>query len=109
MPDPDRPRSAYQTARETLLSERTPDGYWVGELSASGVALSELLRPFRRYHASGEINTRVDDPIATIEEIAAAFPEGRQDRLDGLTKGMGHSIHVSPPRRGWTCSPPGPT
>jgi phosphomannomutase len=57
----------------------------LGELSASEVALSELLRPFRRYHASGEINTRVDDPLATIEEIATAFSDGRQDRLDGLT------------------------
>jgi phosphomannomutase len=61
----------------------------LGELSASQVALSELLRPFRRYDASGEINTRVDDPLATIEGIAAAFPEGRQDRLDGLTVEFG--------------------
>ena len=57
----------------------------LGELSASDVALSELLRPFRRYEASGEINSRVEDPRATIEEIAAAYPDGRADRLDGLT------------------------
>jgi phosphomannomutase len=57
----------------------------LGELSASDVALSGLLRPFRRYEASGEINSRVDDPRATIEEIAEAYPDGRQDRLDGLT------------------------
>ena len=57
----------------------------LGELSASDVALSELLRPFRRYEASGEINSRVDDPQAAIEEIAGAYPDGRQDRLDGLT------------------------
>jgi phosphomannomutase len=57
----------------------------LGELSASDAALSELLRPFRRYEASGEINSRVDDPRATIEEIAEAYPDGRQDRLDGLT------------------------
>jgi phosphomannomutase len=62
----------------------------LGELSASEVALSELLRPFRRYHASGEINTRVDDPLATVEGIAAAFPGGRQDRLDGLTVEFDH-------------------
>jgi phosphomannomutase len=57
----------------------------LGQLSASDVALSGLLRPFRRYEASGEINSRVDDPRATIEEIAEAYPDGRQDRLDGLT------------------------
>jgi phosphomannomutase len=57
----------------------------LGELSASERPLSELLRPYRRYHASGEINSHVDDPRAMIEEVAAALSDGRQDRLDGLT------------------------
>ena len=57
----------------------------LGELSASGGSLSDLLAPYRRYHASGEINSRVDDPLAKVEEVAAALPDGRQDRLDGLT------------------------
>jgi phosphomannomutase len=54
-------------------------------LSAAGVPLSELLQPYRRYHASGEINSEVDDQAGTIERVAAAFRNGRQDRLDGLT------------------------
>jgi phosphomannomutase len=57
----------------------------LGELSSAGVALSELLAPFRRYAASGEINTRVDDPGGRIEAVAAALDDGKQDRLDGLT------------------------
>jgi phosphomannomutase len=57
----------------------------LGELSKAGRRLSELLQPYRRYHASGEINTRVEDPEAKIEEIAAVLKDGRQDRLDGLT------------------------
>jgi phosphomannomutase len=57
----------------------------LGELSASGVKLSELLAPFRKYSDSGEINSRVEDPAGKIEEIAAVFADGRQDRLDGLT------------------------
>ena len=57
----------------------------LGELSRSKLTLSELLQPYRRYFASGEINSRVDDPMAKIEEIADAFRDGRQDRLDGLT------------------------
>jgi phosphomannomutase len=57
----------------------------LGELSAAAVPLSELLEPFRRYRDSGEINSRVDDPRGKIEEVAAAFPDGNQDRLDGLT------------------------
>jgi phosphomannomutase len=55
------------------------------QLSKAGVSLSELLAPFRRYFDSGEINSEVEDPRAKIEEVAAAFPSGRQDRLDGLT------------------------
>jgi phosphomannomutase len=57
----------------------------LGELSAADLPLSELLAPFRRYAASGEINSVVDDPAGRIEEIASRYPEERQDRLDGLT------------------------
>jgi phosphomannomutase len=57
----------------------------LGELSAASEALSELLAQYRRYVSSGEINSRVDDPEAKVEEIAQALPDGRQDRLDGLT------------------------
>ena len=57
----------------------------LGELSASGLALSELLAPFRKYFDSGEINSRVDDQGGAIERIATALSTGRQDRLDGLT------------------------
>jgi phosphomannomutase len=57
----------------------------LGELSDAGVPLSELLAPFRRYAASGEINSRVSDQRAKIEELAERFADGREDRLDGLT------------------------
>jgi phosphomannomutase len=56
-------------------------------LSLSDRPLSELLKPFERYSDSGEINTEVRDPAATVEAIAAE-EEGRgasTDRLDGLT------------------------
>jgi phosphomannomutase len=57
----------------------------LGELSRSKRTLSQLLEPYRRYHSSGEINSRVDDPRGRIEGIARALRDGRQDRLDGLT------------------------
>jgi phosphomannomutase len=57
----------------------------LGELSSAQAALSAVLAPFRKYFDSGEINSRVDDPRAKIEEIAVALRDGRQDRLDGLT------------------------
>jgi phosphomannomutase len=57
----------------------------LGELSKETRPLSELLRPYRRYADSGEINRHVEDPKATIERVGEALADGRQDRLDGLT------------------------
>jgi len=36
--DLERLRAAYQTALSALLAERTPDGFWVGELSTSALS-----------------------------------------------------------------------
>jgi len=58
-------------------------------MSKAGQPLSELRKPFERYAASGEINTRVDDPHATIERVGEAYPGVEQDRLDGLTLDFG--------------------
>jgi phosphomannomutase len=66
-------------------------------LSKAGVPLSELLAPLDRYAASGEINTRVDDPAAVIEAVAAHFADLPQDRLDGLTvEGDGWWFNLRP-------------
>ncbi|MEI2698385.1 MAG: phosphomannomutase/phosphoglucomutase [Microthrixaceae bacterium] len=59
------------------------------QLSAAGVTLSQLRAPFERYAASGEINTRVDDPAAVIEKVAAHYASLDQDRMDGLTVDAG--------------------
>jgi phosphomannomutase len=59
------------------------------ELSRTGQKLSELRRPFERYAASGEINTKVADPAAVIDAVADAFGDADQDRLDGLTVDFG--------------------
>jgi phosphomannomutase len=58
-------------------------------LSVSDRPLSELRKPFERYAASGEINTEVDDPSAVVEQVAAAYADADQDRLDGLTVDLG--------------------
>ncbi|MGZ4150073.1 MAG: phosphomannomutase/phosphoglucomutase [Actinomycetota bacterium] len=57
----------------------------LGELSASDIALSALLAPFRKYFDSGEINSKVADQHAKLEELAATLSDAKQDRLDGLT------------------------
>ncbi|PSK91706.1 phosphomannomutase [Haloactinopolyspora alba] len=50
--------------------------------------LSQLLQPYARYAASGEINSTVDDAgaaTARVEESFGAGPGVSCDRLDGLT------------------------
>jgi phosphomannomutase len=54
-------------------------------LSLRNAPLSEVLSPYRRYHASGEINSEVADQSGTIEKLALAYADGKQDRADGLT------------------------
>ena len=54
-------------------------------LSAASAPLSEILEPFQRYVASGEINSEVSDQQAAIEELARHYSDGKQDRTDGLT------------------------
>jgi phosphomannomutase len=63
-------------------------------LSVTGKPLSELLAPFKRYAASGEINTEVADPAGAVELMAADVEAaggalGTVDRLDGLTVDRG--------------------
>jgi phosphomannomutase len=57
----------------------------LGELSASGESLSELLQPYRKYWDSGEINSTVADQAGKIDELATLFADATLDRLDGLT------------------------
>ena len=56
-------------------------------LSKSDLPLSEMLRPYERYADSGEINTEVADPAATVAAIAEAerAAGAAVDLLDGVT------------------------
>ncbi|HZA19985.1 MAG TPA: phosphomannomutase/phosphoglucomutase [Actinomycetota bacterium] len=54
-------------------------------MSESDAPLSQMLKPYQRYVASGEINSEVDDQQGKIEELARAYSDGKQDRTDGLT------------------------
>lgn len=63
-------------------------------LSVSERPLSALAEPYRRYAASGEINTEVADPRRAVEAMAADVEHARgalgtADRLDGLTVDRG--------------------
>jgi len=56
-------------------------------LSRATEPLSALLAPYRRYSDSGEINTKVTDPDASVEAIAAHYRDLalEVDRTDGIT------------------------
>ena len=60
-------------------------------LSGASEPLSALAKPFNRYAASGEINTRVESPTATVAAITQRLEtEGvKVDHLDGLTADYG--------------------
>jgi phosphomannomutase len=60
--------------------------YALAELKASKSSLSELLKPFNRYAASGEINSKVKDVTKSIKLIRDKYHDKYEiDELDGLT------------------------
>ncbi len=60
--------------------------YALAELMATKSTLSELLKPFNRYVASGEINSNVKDVKKSIDLIRKKYSDKYQvDELDGLT------------------------
>jgi phosphomannomutase len=54
-------------------------------MSVSEQPLSGVLQPYRRYSASGEINSEVSDAPGVLARLARDYSDGRQDTLDGLT------------------------
>jgi len=59
----------------------------LGEASPT-TTISQLLKTYNRYHASGEINTKVSSPSDTSEKVKRFFqsnPAIEIDDLDGLT------------------------
>lgn len=60
-------------------------------LSREKRPLSSMIAPLRRYHSSGEINSRVSDPDKTIALLEEKYGSGAKvDHLDGLTVDMGN-------------------
>lgn len=60
----------------------------IAALGENEVPLSQLLAPFNRYFSSGEINSKVNDAVAStkkIEDQYGAMEGVELDHLDGLT------------------------
>jgi phosphomannomutase len=54
-------------------------------LHQSQQPLSELIKPLKRYFASGEINFNVDDKESMMRELSQKYKDGQYDDLDGTT------------------------
>ena len=54
-------------------------------LGSQDGTLSQLLAPYDRYAASGEINSTVADQAGKLAQLAATYADHEQDELDGLT------------------------
>jgi phosphomannomutase len=48
-------------------------------------SFSELVKPLRRYHSTGEVNFEVQDKQGMIKRLARTFSDGKLDFLDGVT------------------------
>ncbi|MEN6385557.1 MAG: phosphomannomutase/phosphoglucomutase [Phycisphaerales bacterium] len=59
--------------------------HMINILSSSDVPVSELVKPLRRYFASGEKNFAVEDKEAMMTELKRKFSQGDTDDLDGIT------------------------
>ncbi|MDA8195762.1 MAG: phosphomannomutase/phosphoglucomutase [Actinomycetota bacterium] len=60
------------------------------QISKAGIPLSEIRKPFERYSASGEVNTRVNDALNVIAFIKNAYDgRAKMSEMDGLTVDFG--------------------
>lgn len=51
----------------------------------TGKKVSELVAPLKKYFASGEINSRVEDVKSILEKLKAKYSDGHQFELDGIS------------------------
>jgi phosphomannomutase len=54
-------------------------------LCRTGRPLSELIRPLRKYHASGEINSEVENTVQVLTALRKRYADGRITELDGYS------------------------
>lgn len=54
------------------------------EISKTGKSLSELIKPFKKYFRSEEINFRVENKVGKIRELEKRYKNGKISHLDGI-------------------------
>ena len=62
--------------------------YMINIVSNNDKAVSELIKPLRKYSSSGEINFEVEDKQGKMEELTRRYSDGQIDHLDGVTIGF---------------------
>lgn len=79
--------SGHYYFRENYFTESSSlAGLFIANLvSQSDVPLSEMIKPLRRYVASGEINSEVKDVEAVFQALRTDYTGGRIIELDGFS------------------------
>jgi phosphomannomutase len=54
-------------------------------ISEKNKPLSEIIKPYEKYFASGEINSVVEDTDAKLKEIEEKYSDGKINKMDGIT------------------------
>lgn len=54
-------------------------------VSKANMPLSEIVKPIQRYHASGEINSRIEDAAGVLARLRKKYSDGRLVELDGVS------------------------
>jgi len=54
-------------------------------ISEADTAVSNLIKPLKRYYHSGEINFEIEDKQAKMDELGKRYKDGDADNLDGIT------------------------
>ncbi len=54
-------------------------------MSAEDKPLSEIIKPLKRYYATGEINFEVEDKDGKMRELGETFSDGEISHLDGIS------------------------
>ncbi len=79
--------SGHYYFRENYYTESSSMAalYVANLVSRSQQSLSDLVRPLRRYYASGEINSKVEDAAEVFRRLREKYSDGKVIELDGLS------------------------
>ncbi|OGY84313.1 MAG: hypothetical protein A3F54_03935 [Candidatus Kerfeldbacteria bacterium RIFCSPHIGHO2_12_FULL_48_17] len=57
----------------------------LAEFSQTKKTVAEYIAPYKKYFQSGEINSQVEDKLATLKKIETTYADAKIDKLDGIT------------------------